>query len=332
MRRRGFILGKFMPPHAGHQFLIDTALAMTDETSVLVCSTGGDVIPGALRFGWMRAMATGARVLHLDRAMPQEPKDHPDFWAIWRAAILETLPEAPTHVFASEDYVFRLAEEFGARPVLVDPDREIFPVSSSAIRAAPPQHWNHIPREVRPFFQKRLTLLGPESTGKTTLASMLADALATRMMPEYGRTYDIAYKQGRNWQSDDLVELAQTHRAMRIAIAGLAGPLLIEDTDAVQTAVWSKFLVGAVAPALEAIERATLADHYLLLAPDVGWVEDGVRYAGDPATRKFFFEEAKGRLTRLGASYDIIRGDTFEMRQAAAMTAVRRRFPDLSRH
>lgn len=330
MKRRGFLLGKFLPPHAGHRFLAETAIAMTDETTVLVCSTSAEPIPGAERFAWMRAMLPRARVLHLHRDLPQRPEDHAEFWPLWRRAILDILPERPTHVFASESYVFRLAQELGASPVLIDPEREAYPVSGAAILSAPHRHWNFIPREVRPYFQKRLTLLGPESVGKTTLAADLASALGTRAMPEYGRTYDVAYKQGKNWAPEDLVTLAQTHRAMREAMRGDAGPVLIEDTDALQTAVWSQFLTGAVAPALEAIERETLADHYLLLAPDIDWVQDGVRYAGDPATRAFFFEEAERRLKRFGARYDIIRGADWPARRAAAQYAARRRFPELA--
>ncbi|HBS32353.1 MAG TPA: transcriptional regulator [Parvularcula sp.] len=324
--RRGFVLGKFLPPHAGHRFLVETALAMTDETFVLVCSTDAAPIRGALRFDWMRKMSPGAGVIHLHRDLPQAPEDHPDFWEIWRTAILNALPAPPTHVFASEHYVFRLAEALGAVPVLVDPERKAIPVSGSALYEAPHAHWAHLPREVRPFFQKRLTFLGPESTGKTTISAALADSFQTRAMPEYGRTYDVAYKQGRNWHSEDLVTLAETHRAMREAIQSLAGPLLIEDTDAVQTAVWSEFLVGAVAPALEKIERETLADHYLILAPDIAWAQDGVRYAGDPATRAFFFDEAERRLKRLGARYDIISGEDFDFRRCRAIEAAQQRF------
>lgn len=329
MKRRGFLLGKFLPPHEGHRFLVNTALGMTDETTVLVCSTDAETIDGALRFAWMRKMLPGAQVVHLHRNLPQEPKDHSDFWAIWRDAIAETCGGPFTHVFASEPYVFRLAQELGAAPVLVDPDREAFPVSGRAILAAPHRHWRFLPPEVRPHFQKRVTLLGPESTGKSRLASELAERFATLVMPEYGRAFDVHYKQARDWTHEDFIRLAETHVAMRGAMAGRAGPLLIEDTDAVQTSVWSQHLIGSVAQGLEAIERASPADHYLLLAPDVTWVQDGARYAGSDGVRQFFFEAAARRLDRLGAAYDIISGADWLARARTAVAAIMRRFPSL---
>lgn len=319
MTRRGFILGKFMPPHRGHLFLCETALNMTDELTVLVCSTDDEPIGGARRFEIMRDMLPQARVLHLHKNLPQAPEDHPDFWAIWRSEIKAHHPEGVTHVFASEPYVFRLAQELDAAPVLVDPDREIFLVSGTMLRAAPAQDLKAPPKSLRPQFQKRLTLLGPESVGKSRLAADLAAHFGTRAMPEYGRIYDVHYKQGKNWRADDLVALAETHRAMREAMRDEAGPLLIEDTDAVQTAVWSLFVVGEIAPALEQIERETLADHYLLLTPDVAWTQDGVRYAGDDKTRRFFFEEAERRLKSLGAKYYVISGNDFDERRAQAL-------------
>ena len=319
MKRRGFILGKFMPPHRGHLFLCETARAMTDELTVLVCSTDAEPIDGALRHRWMQEMLPGARVLHLHKNLPQEPKDHPDFWTIWRQEISRLHPEEITHVFASDEYVFRLAEELRTTPVLIDPAREIFPVSGTAIRNRPEACWSMIPKPVRPHYQKRLTIIGPESVGKSRLAADLAAHFKTLAMPEYGRAYDVYYKQGRNWRAEDLVTLAETHCAMREAMRGDAGPLLVEDTDALQTAVWSLHLVGLIAPALEKVEQDTLADHYLLLTPEVAWTQDGVRYAGDEKTRRFFFEEAERRLKTHGASYDIISGDAFKARRDKAI-------------
>lgn len=322
-RRRGFMLGKFMPPHRGHVFLAETAAGLVDELTVLVCSHDGEPIPGTLRHDWMMRLVPGARVLHMHRDIPQEPAEHPGFWPIWRAAIRAVHPEPIDAVFGSEPYVVRLADELGAEPCLIDPGRGVFGVSGRAIRADPARHWDFIPPLVRPYFQRRVTILGPESTGKTTLANALALRLGTRPMPEYGRTFDAHYRRGAGWRAADFVTLARTHRAMRRAMAPDAGPLLIEDTDALQTAAWAEFLLGVVPAELdELIATEPPADLALLLAPDVPWVDDGTRYSGAAATRTWFFEHLRARLEAAGARYTVIAGADWTARTEAAMSAV----------
>jgi cytidyltransferase-like protein len=113
MTTRGFVLGKFMPPHAGHQLLCGTAERMVDALTILVCSLPDDPIPGALRLQWMRALFPNARVIGHDAIVPQAPEDSPDFWPIWRAIVRQAHPEPIDYVFAGESYGLRLAEEVG---------------------------------------------------------------------------------------------------------------------------------------------------------------------------------------------------------------------------
>lgn len=301
--RRGFLLGKFLPPHAGHLFLCRTAAAMVDRLTVLVCSIDAEPIPGHLRHEWMRALLPQCRVVHMHRDIPQEPADHPDFWPIWRAAIREHHPEPVDRVFASEDYVFRLAAELGAEPVMIDPARVAVPVSGRAIRAAPHAHWRFVPEPVRPWFQRRVCLLGPESAGKTTLAAALAERFGTVAIPEYGRVYDAHYRQGEAWGPQDFITLAETHLAIAAALAPTGGPVLIEDTDPIQTAVWAEMLLGRVPDALvRMVETFRRADLYLLLSPEVPWFQDGTRYWGDQAVRERFHARCRAWLDRLGCT------------------------------
>ncbi len=334
MTSRGVIFGKFLPPHRGHVFLCDTALGMADELVVMVCSTDGEEIAGEMRAAWMRQLIPGATIDHFHNDLPQAPDDHPQFWSIWAQAINSRHGASFDYAFAGEPYVFDLARAIGASPVLVDPNREIFPISATKLRADPAAAWSMMPSPVRAHYQKRICLLGPESVGKTRLASDLGSHFNTRVMPEYGRDYDVYYMQsthekGADWRSENLVVLAQTHRAMREALRGDAGALFVEDTDAVQTAVWARFLIGAVPAALEEIEAACIANHYLLLAPDVGWNDDGVRYAGDEKARAFFFEEAARRLDALGASYDVISGKGWQKRRRRAIEIAEQKFAGL---
>ena len=151
--QRGFVLGKFLPPHNGHVFLCDSAAAMVDEMSVLLCSTDAEPIEGDLRQKWLTELLPRCRILHMHRDIPQAPEDHSDFWPIWRSAIAEFHPEPIDRVFGSEPYVFRLAEELNATPVLIDPERSIFPISGSDVRSDPAGNWPFIPELYDHFFR-----------------------------------------------------------------------------------------------------------------------------------------------------------------------------------
>jgi len=321
--QRGFVLGKFLPPHNGHVFLCDSAAAMVDEMSVLLCSTDAEPIEGDLRQKWLTELLPRCRILHMHRDIPQAPEDHSDFWPIWRSAIAEFHPEPIDRVFGSEPYVFRLAEELNATPVLIDPERSIFPISGSDVRSDPAGNWPFIPGIVRPFFQRRVCLLGPESSGKSTLAKLLVDRLGATLMPEYGRDYDAYYRQGVDWCESDFIALAETHRAMRKAMANNANPLIIEDTDAVQTAVWAEMLLGRPPKELGAfISDTDLADLYILLSPDPIWINDGTRYSGDEAIRNWFFNACKQYLLGVGATFVEVSGTNWQTRTETATSLV----------
>lgn len=310
--RRGFVLGKFLPPHLGHRFLCRTAAGLCDELTVLVCSLPDDPIPGELRHVWMRQMLPGVRVLHHDRIVPQEPKDHPDFWPIWRGITREAMGGRVDVVFGSEPYVHRLADEVGAQACLIDPERLAFPTSGTAVRADPAGQWPFLPPEVRPYFQRRVVLVGAESVGKSTLARELATALQTLYVPEYGRVHD-AHRMPGPWTEADFATIAAGHRAMRQAIAQDAGPVLIEDTDPFLTGIWQGFLTGS----RPASAPPDLGDLYLVLDIDRPWVDDGTRYQGDPAARAGFQAELLAELDRFGARKVVIRGSWAERRSQA---------------
>ena len=277
--RRGLILGKFLPPHAGHLHLIETARGMVDQLTVLVCSLEREPIPGALRVAWLRELAPDARVVLLAEELPSEPADDPRFWELWMDAIARSLGFTPDLVFTSEDYGDELAQHLGARHVLVDRERMTVPVSGSAIRANPMENWMHIPEPVRPWFARRVVVTGSESTGKTMLAEMLGERFGTVVSPEFARDY-LARKPTPLDRHDVEViavgQLAQEERYLR-----RAQRVLVLDTDLFSTVVYGEHYYGAIEPWIERMARERVADLYLLLDIDVPWVADPQRDRGD---------------------------------------------------
>jgi cytidyltransferase-like protein len=178
----GFLLGKFLPPHRGHQFLIEFARAYVDRLSVLVCSIAREPIPGAVRYRWMCDSFPGVTLIHHADEIPQAPEEHPQFWDIWRASIRRHVLGRIDYVFASEDYGWRLAEELGARFVPVDIERRNVPVSGRAVRANPMTHWEALLPAARPYYLKRVCVIDRH---QPSLAEMLAAEFHTVCLHRY---------------------------------------------------------------------------------------------------------------------------------------------------
>src|SRR5476649_1538413 len=184
----GLVIGKFLPYHRGHEHLIRVARAAVDELTILVCSIESEPIPGGVRHEWVRGANPTCRVIHVSEEVPQRPEDHPDFWAIWTDLVARHAGRVDV-VFTSEHYGAELAARLGARHECVDLDRRQVPVSGSAIRADPMANWDYLPEHVRPYFVRRVAVVGPESSGKTTLAQHLAEQFDTVWVREFGREY-----------------------------------------------------------------------------------------------------------------------------------------------
>jgi len=307
----GLVLGKFLPPHAGHVHLCEVAARMCDELVIVVASLPDEPIAGAQRVAWLRELMPDARVEHLTDELPQEPAAHADFWYLWREAI--TRFARPGRVFTSDAYGARLARELDATWIPVDPHRATFAISGTAIRAAPLRHWALLPRCVRAHYARRISVFGPESTGKSTLARTLAAELDTICVPEFARTY----LESRNgmFVRADLPVIRDGQAALEDALARDANQTLVCDTDPLLASVWSEELHGVPLP----VPPRTY-DLTLLCDVDLPWVADPVRYL--PDERPQFFARCEAVLQRAGRRYAIIRGEG-DARLAAAREALR---------
>lgn len=322
MTRRGFLLGKFMPPHAGHMALIRAARALVDELTILVCWLPDDPIAGEVRLQWMQDLLPDCRVVGHGAVVPQAPEDAEDFWPIWRGIVAVAHPEPIDYLFAGEDYGAELARQVGGLyvplggRVLGLRDDPLSGLSASAVRADPAAHWAYLPKPVQAHYRRTICLHGAESTGKTTLAAALAAETGALTVGEYGRSHCEAHRQPLTLEN--LLLIGRAQQAMTAAVRDWAGPLLLVDTDALMTAAWCEMLLGERP---EELMQAPKADLYLLLEPDLPWVDDGTRFFSAAEDRHRFAKLVEQVLHDAGVPFVRISGHG-ETRLAAARAAI----------
>ena len=322
-----------MPPHRGHEHLINFAAGYADSVTVHVCAVPTEPIPGPLRFRWMEQAFAGRaniEIVYNDDLNPQEPKDDPaHFWEIWRESLLKRMPQPPDYVFASEPYGFQLAETLGAVYIPVDPPRLQVPISGRSIRRSPMTYWDAMLPPVRPYYLKRVAIIGPESSGKSTLAKALAAHFQTAFAPEYARTYleampptEIARLYAPNgFDTDTMRRFIRGQAASVEAMGRIANRVVFSDTEAIVTALWCEHFLGEIPSFVrERIEQQPF-DLYLLTAATDSWEEEAQRVHPDFADRVQFEENAYEILEAYGLPFTYLTG-TQEEREAQAVAAV----------
>ena len=320
--KRGFLLGKFMPPHAGHITLIRSARALVDELTILVCSLPDDPIDGERRLEWMRGLFPDCRVMWHSQLVPQQSADDPQFWKIWTAIVAKAHPQPIDYVFAGDAYGLELASHVGGLFVplgarILGADRDaIGSLSGQAIRADPWRSWQYLPPPVRNHYAITICLHGIESVGKSSLAERLARHFDTPFVPEYGRAHCETY--GTECREADLLLIGEAQQAMIEAARPWANRILIADTDALMTAAWSQMMIGYTPDQLICHRKADL---YLLLDTDVPFVDDGTRVYKTAEEREKFNRIARDALVLSRTSHVVIRGD-WDARFEAAVAAI----------
>jgi NadR type nicotinamide-nucleotide adenylyltransferase len=154
----------------------------------------------------------------------------------------------------------------------------------------------------------RICLHGPESTGKSTLATRLAAHFGCEVVPEYGRAYCEAH--GTDIGMAELVHIAEAQDAMNGAAAKraeeLGAPLVLFDTDPLITTVWAQMMFSHSDDWFT--DFSGYADLYLLLDIDLPFVDDGLRVYAAADQRRHFFDLCKAELDARGVRYALVQG------------------------
>lgn len=152
----------------------------------------------------------------------------------------------------------------------------------------------------------RVVLIGSESTGKTTLARQLAEALTAAWVPEYSRAY--ALERGAlPLGAADVESIARGQIAQEDAALALArARVMILDTDLISTTVYAEHYYGPCPAWVLQAARDRLADLYLVCDIDLPWIADDVR--DQPGAREIIQSRMKARLAEFGARFAEVNG------------------------
>jgi NadR type nicotinamide-nucleotide adenylyltransferase len=178
---------------------------------------------------------------------------------------------------------------------------------------------------------KKVVIIGPESTGKSTLCEQLAQHYETTWCPEFAREYLLT--NGINYEYDDLLTIAKGQLALEDeytqALERNSLPMLEDgghlplfiDTDMYVMKVWSEFVFNKCHRYILDQIGEREYDLYLLCNIDLPWVEDELREYPDPHTRKKLYQIYKDIMLNQPVPWAEISGD-YEQRLAKAIAAV----------
>jgi NadR type nicotinamide-nucleotide adenylyltransferase len=163
----------------------------------------------------------------------------------------------------------------------------------------------------------KIAVVGPESTGKSTLSAYLAKQYNTVWVPEYAREYCENLTVPPTWQ--DEINMFYGQLALEKEWLPKANKILICDTTFITVKIWSDHIFGQTPQeVLDQLSKQKY-DLYLLLNIDLPWQDDPLR--DFPHLREHFMEVWYTELNALKANYVVISG-TAEQRYQNAASAV----------
>jgi HTH-type transcriptional regulator, transcriptional repressor of NAD biosynthesis genes len=185
VKKHGLTLGKFAPLHKGHQLVIETALVEMDEVSAIIYDVPETThIPLTVRANWLKKLYPQINIIEAWDG-PTEVGDTPEIERKHEKYVIETLKvSGVTHFYSSEFYGEHMSIALNSENRLVNPVRDLVPISGTKIRENPFFWRDFIDPIVYQDLIANVVFLGAPSSGKTTLARRMADEYQTVVFAE----------------------------------------------------------------------------------------------------------------------------------------------------
>jgi len=332
-KRVGFIGGKFSPIHNGHVYAMTVASCMVDELHVIVCydeesekkelhdNSKIPYIHHTQRARWWKEITKHLPHVHVHMVYNKNTMKIAD-WQQGATDIKKVIGKPITHVFSSEESYTAFFNELypEAQHIVVDGQKERFPISSSRLRAEGVyEHWDMLPGVVQRYFIKKVVVVGSESCGKSTLVQNLALLYNTNFVEEHGRSYYEEIGDFDTFYQEDFNKIAYRQKYFEEVKLKHANKVLFCDTEALVTNRFHKEFFGTDSDLLREIACEQQYDLWLFLQDDVPFIDDGTRgYVND---QHYSTQLLKDSLDEHRIPYVIVKG-SYEERLLIAMEKV----------
>lgn len=179
---------------------------------------------------------------------------------------------------------------------------------------------------------KKIVAIGPESTGKSSLCTQLAEHFKTKWVPEYAREYLMT--NGTSYQYEDLLKIANgqieaeetpINNCSHSPLTDAQSPFLFIDTDLNVIKVWSEFVFNKCDNRILTQIAKRPYDLYLLCNIDLPWIKDELREYPDLKTREKLYHFYKDLLVYQQVPWVEISGD-YDERLHKAIKAINNLF------
>jgi NadR type nicotinamide-nucleotide adenylyltransferase len=166
------------------------------------------------------------------------------------------------------------------------------------------------------FGMKKIVIIGPESTGKSTLCRQLAEHYKTVWCPEFAREY--LFEKGMDYSFDDLLNIARGQLKLEDRLITEAkNHFYFIDTDMYVMKVWCEVVFEQCFTWILKQIAQRKYDLYLLCSVDLPWQADGLREYPDPRFREKLFKTYKDIVVNSNTAWAQISGTDAERLEMA---------------